>query len=195
MSAACDADGSRYSVVELAVVCRRDATEPVADAPGHPAVCFAGIRHPQTQGKVERFHGSLERALVCRGVPSEDHQQWLDAFRREHNHIRPHQALDMQTPASRWLPSPRRYNPNLPAWQYPEDAWTLKVDSHGAIDIHNQSYPIAKSLIGERVRILPADQRYLVYYCNTLIRELDPTTKRSTIVERFVEKQNFPTNL
>ena len=152
-------------------------------------LCFAGIRHPQTQGKVERFHGSLERALNHRGVPSEDHQQWLDAFRREHNYIRPHEALDMQTPASRWQPSPRPYNPNPPAWEYPEGAWTLKIDSHGTIDIHDQSYPIAKSLIGERVRIVSVEERYLVYYCNTLIRELDPATKRSTIIERFVENQ------
>lgn len=152
-------------------------------------LCFAGIRHPQTQGKVERFHGSLERALTHRGVPAEDHQQWLDAFRYEHNYIRPHEALGMQTPASRWQPSPHLYNPNPPAWEYPEGAWILKVDSHGTIDIHDQSYPIAKSLIGERVRIVPAQERYLIYYCNTLIRELDPATKRSTIIERFVENQ------
>jgi transposase InsO family protein len=152
-------------------------------------LCFAGIRHPQTQGKVERFHGSMERALTHRGVPAEDHQQWLDAFRYEHNYIRPHEALGMQTPASRWQPSPRRYNPNPPAWEYPEGAWILKVDSHGTIDIHDQSYPIAKSLIGERVRIVAAEDRYLIYYCNTLIRELDPATKRSMIIERFVENQ------
>jgi transposase InsO family protein len=150
---------------------------------------FSGIRHPQTQGKVERFHGSLERALNHRGVPEEDHQQWLDAFRHEHNYIRPHQALDMQTPASRWQPSPRQYNPNPPAWEYPEDAWTLKIDSHGTIDIHDQSYPISKALVGERVRIIEADERLLIYYCNTLIRELDPATKRSTIIEQFVENQ------
>jgi transposase InsO family protein len=148
---------------------------------------FSGIRHPQTQGKVERFHGSMERALTHRGVPSENHQQWLDDYRREHNYIRPHEALGMQTPASRWQPSPRRYQPNPPAWEYPEGAWTLKVDSHGTIDIHDQSYRIAKSLIGERVRIVEAEERYLIYYCNTLIRELDPATNRSTIIERFVE--------
>jgi transposase InsO family protein len=150
-------------------------------------LCFARVRHPQTQGKVERFHGSLERALNCRGVPAEDHQQWLDAFRREHNYIRPHEALDMQTPASRWRPSSRRYNPNPPAWEYPEGTWTLKVDNHGTIDIHEQTYRIAKSLIGERVRIVPVEQRFLVYYCNTLIRELDPMTKRSTIVDYYRE--------
>lgn len=156
---------------------------------------FAGIRHPQTQGKVERFHGSLERALTHRGTPVEDHQQWLDSYRREHNHIRPHEALGMQTPASRWLPSPRLFRPNLPPWEYPEGAWTLKIDNHGTIDIKEQPYRIAKSLIGERVRIVPVEDRYLVYYCNTMIREIDPAMKRSTIVERFVEQQKQPTNV
>jgi transposase InsO family protein len=149
---------------------------------------FSGIRHPQTQGKVERFHGSLERALTHRGVPADNHQLWLDAFRREHNHIRPHEALAMQTPASRWRPSPRPYNPNPPAWEYPEGAWTLKVDNHGTVDIHDQSYRIAKSLIGERVRIVEAEERLLIYYCNTLIRELDPKTNRSTIIEQFIKE-------
>ncbi len=149
---------------------------------------FSGIRHPQTQGKVERHHGSMERALNHRGVPSDGHQQWLDNYRREYNYIRPHEALDMQTPASRWQPSPRRYNPNPPAWEYPEDAWTLKIDSHGTIDIKEQSYRISKSLIGERVRIVEAEERYLIYYCNTLIRELDPATKRSTIIEQFIKE-------
>jgi transposase InsO family protein len=152
-------------------------------------LCFSGVRHPQTQGKVERLHGSLERALNHRGVPQEDHQLWLDAFRYEHNYIRPHEALDMQTPASRWQPSPRPYNPNPPVWEYPEGAWTLKIDSHGTIDIHDQSYRIAKSLIGERVHVVCAEQRYLIYYCNTLIRELEPATSRSTVIERFVENQ------
>ena len=101
----------------------------------------------------------------------------------------------MQTPASRWQPSPRPFQPQLPAWEYPEGAWTLKVDNHGTIDIHEQPYRISKALIGERVRILPVEDRYLIYYCNTLIRELDPATKRSTIVDRFVEEQNFPTNV
>lgn len=150
-------------------------------------LCFSAVRHPQTQGKVERFHGSLERALNHRGVPAEDHQQWLDAFRREHNYIRPHEALDMQTPASRWHPSPRLYQSNPPAWEYPEGAWTLKVDIHGTVDIKNQPYRIAKSLIGERVRIVPVEQRFLVYYCNTPIRELDPMTARSTIIDHYRE--------
>ena len=152
------------------------------------ALHFSGVRHPQTQGKVERFHGSMERALNHRGVPAEGHQQWLDEFRREHNHIRPHEALQMQTPASRWQPSTRSYQPNPPAWQYPEGAWTLKVDNHGTVDIRERPYRVSKALIGERVRIVSAEQRYLIYYCNTLIRELDPATNCSTIIEQFIKE-------
>jgi transposase InsO family protein len=150
---------------------------------------WSGIRHPQTQGKVERFHGSLQRALDRRGVPDGDCQAWLDAFRLEHNYIRPHEALGMQTPAELWQPSPRSYNPCPPAWEYPAGAWTLKVDCQGTIDIHDRRWRIGKTLAGERVRIEPVEQRFLVYYCNTLVRELDPAMKRSTIVERFIENQ------
>jgi hypothetical protein len=63
---------------------------------------FSGIRHPQTQGKVERFHGALELARRRRGLPEPAlHQRWLDDFRQEYNHLRPHEALGMKTqPAS-----------------------------------------------------------------------------------------------
>jgi transposase InsO family protein len=44
---------------------------------------FSAIRHPQTQGKVERFHQSLERARTRRSRQQEWlTQNWLDDFRR-----------------------------------------------------------------------------------------------------------------
>jgi transposase InsO family protein len=153
---------------------------------------WSGVQHPQTQGKVERFHGSLQRALDLRGTPAEQPQAWLDAYRQEHNHIRPHQALHMQTPSQLWRPSPRPYNPCPPPWQYPEGAWTLKVDCQGTIDISHRRWRIGKTLAGERVMIQPVEHRFLIFYCNTLVRELDPTMKRSTIVERFIESKNSP---
>jgi transposase InsO family protein len=76
---------------------------------------WSGIGHPQTQGKVERFHGALQRALTRRGLSGQSPQHWLDGYRWEHNYLRPHEALGMQTPASRWRPSPRRYDPKSAA--------------------------------------------------------------------------------
>ena len=151
---------------------------------------WSRIRHPQTQGKVERFHGSLQRALDLRGGAGNQPQAWLDAYREEHNHVRPHQALAMQTPATRWHPSLRCYQPNPPAWQYPEDAWTLKIDCQGTIDIQGKRWRIGKTLAGERVLIQPVEQRILIYYCNTLVREIDPSIQRSTIVERWIEEKS-----
>jgi transposase InsO family protein len=157
---------------------------------------WSGIRHPQTQGKVERFHGSLERALTHRGVPREEPQSWLDAFRLEHNYVRPHEALEMKTPAEFWRPSPRCYDPHPPAWEYPEGAWTLKVDCQGTVDIAGLRWRIGKTLAGERVHIQPVEERFLVYYCATLVRELDPAVRRSTIVERLsAEKQKHSMNV
>jgi hypothetical protein len=85
---------------------------------------FSRVRHPQTQGKVERFHGELQRAVDRRGAPAgpAERQSWLDEYRWEHNHLRPHQALGMAMPASRWQPSQRRYDPRPAQWQYSEGA-------------------------------------------------------------------------
>jgi transposase InsO family protein len=149
---------------------------------------WSGIQHPQTQGKVERFHGSLQRALDQRTLEGEP-QPWLDAYRQEHNHVRPHEALGMQTPAQLWLPSPRPYRPDPPAWEYPPGAWILKVDCQGTIDIKDRRWRIGKTLAGERVWIQPVEERYLVFYCNTLVRELNPGMKCSTIVERFIQTE------
>jgi transposase InsO family protein len=147
---------------------------------------WSGIRHPQTQGKVERFHGELQRALQKRNPPRQQPQPWLDAFRWEHNHVRPHEALSMQTPASRWQKSERRYDPRPPRWEYPVGSKVLKVDSSGKLRACGQHWKITKSLSGEWVRLERIEQRVLVYYCRTLIRELNLENQRSTAVERWL---------
>ena len=147
---------------------------------------WSRIRHPQTQGKVERFHGSLQRALDKRGTPRHDTQAWLDAYRWEHNHVRPHEALAMQTPASIWRPSLRRYDPQPPRWEYADNTWVLKVDCQGKIQAAGRKWKISRALAGDYVQLLPTGARILVYYCTTLIRELDPVIHRSTIVDRWI---------
>jgi len=150
-------------------------------------LCWSGIRHPQTQGKVERFHGSLQRALDRRGGVSVEPQRWLDAFRSEYNQTRPHEALGMQTPASVWHRSERCYNPAPLPWEYPQDAWVLKVDCQGTVDLHGRRWRIGRTLAGERVMIQPIEDRFLVFFCSTLVREINPSIQRSTIVERWIE--------
>jgi transposase InsO family protein len=149
------------------------------------------IRHPQTQGKVERFHGELQRAVQRRHpTAGQDLQKWLDEFRWEHNHVRPHEALGLETPASRWRPSELPYDPDPPAWEYPPDSRVLKVDSDGKIKLNREHWVVSRALKGERVRLLTIEQRVLVYYCRTLVRELDLASQRSTIVDRWLQDEN-----
>jgi len=147
---------------------------------------WSGMRHPQTQGKVERFHGELERALQARGAPRKEPQAWLDEFRWEHNQVRPHEALGMETPAQHWQRSERRYDPQPPRWEYPTGAWVRKVDSSGKLRTGGQHWKISKALSGEWVQLERVGQRVLVYYCRTVVRELDLGSQRSTAVERWL---------
>jgi transposase InsO family protein len=146
---------------------------------------WSGYRHPQTQGKVERFHGSLQRTQGRRGVPEQERQRWLDEYRHEYNQVRPHEALGMQTPASRWRPSERRYDPNPQPWQYPEGATVVKVGSQGQIWAERR-WDISLALAGQWVQLVRVEERMLVYHCRTVVRELDLASQRSTAVERWL---------
>ena len=95
---------------------------------------FSGYRHPQTQGKVERFHGALGAAMKRRGIPaSHERQVWLDEFRHEYNHVRPHEALGMKTPAAVWSKSSRRYVADPPAWEYEVGAEVYRLSNAGPV--------------------------------------------------------------
>lgn len=65
--------------------------------------------HPQTQGKVERFHQTLKRWLTARprARTITELQQQLDQFRDHYNQHRPHRAIDSHTPADTYAASPK----------------------------------------------------------------------------------------
>lgn len=144
------------------------------------ALRFSGYRHPQTQGKVERFHRSLTAALLRRGTPQEEQRQsWLDAFRHEYNCVRPHEALQMRTPHQIWHKSLRRYRESAAPWAYPSGSEVKEVDSIGQFRLNHRRHYISKALAGRQVGLVEAQQRILVYYRQTLICELDPFQSRS----------------
>jgi transposase InsO family protein len=144
---------------------------------------FSGYSHPQTQGKVERFHRSLEMARRRRVQPARGQEQaWLDRFRHEYNEVRPHEALKMATPASCWRPSTRLFTgPRDPA--YPADVEIHRLNASGRLRLDGANWQLAGALAGQHVRIQRLEQRALVFYANTLLRELNLGGQGSTIVE------------
>jgi hypothetical protein len=143
-------------------------------------IYLSGYRHPQTQGKIERCNGSLEKALVKRGKPEgQSWQEWLEEYRQEHNHVRPHEALQMEVPAKRWTPSPRPYREEPAPWDYPDPANVRKVRESGGVSLRSRAYFISRALIGEQVQLEFLEKRVLVWYCRTLVREFDLETGES----------------
>lgn len=71
--------------------------------------------HPQTQGKLERFHCSLKVELL-QGKwfkDSDELQRAFDHWRTVYNLERPHEALNMAVPASRYQPSAQQYSASI----------------------------------------------------------------------------------
>lgn len=142
---------------------------------------FSGIGHPQTQGKVERFHQTLGVWLRHHGTPRTlaRFQQACERFRREYNEQRPHEALELSTPSQRYQQSPRRYRPDPPPWEYPVGAEVRRVVDNGCFSEAGQYHFVCKALAGRHVRLERFGERILISYRHMLIRELDMTTGRS----------------
>jgi transposase InsO family protein len=84
--------------------------EVLADALALIGVAHTRTRpyHPQTNGKVERFHQTLKRWLSRQPAATmAELQARLDLFRYIYNHQRPHRALDRTTPAHAWTAAPK----------------------------------------------------------------------------------------
>ena len=136
--------------------------------------------HPQTQGKVERLHGTIAAdGFAHRHLPDlAACQPAFDAFRESDNHDRPHEALADAVPASRYAPSSRPFPDPLPAVAYGPDE--VRLVRAGAIRFRGRSWFVSRGLIGLPVAVRPTttDGRFQVVYCHREVATLDLTVPR-----------------
>jgi hypothetical protein len=114
-------------------------------------------RHPQTQGKQERFHRTLNReVLQCYSLRDlAECQQAFDRWRQIYNHERPHDALSLATPGERYQPSPRSFPEQLPPIEYGTTDHIRKVDQMGWISFKNRRLHLSKAFRGLPVALRP----------------------------------------
>ena len=144
-------------------------------------LCFSGVGHPQTQGKIERFHRTLKESLRHHGQPQTlaAFQQALDRFREIYNHQRPHEALGMAVPADRYQPSRRPYAPQPAAWEYPEGAMVRRLNSQGVLHCPGGRRFVCEALANEWVEVEAIDNHWLIKYRHQYIREIDLESGRT----------------
>jgi putative transposase len=90
--------------------------------------------HPEQNGRHERMHRTLKDHTARPPAGSLSAQQRkFNSFRLEYNEVRPHEALDQQTPASFYEPSPREMPSRLPEIDYPPHLELRYVSMNGGI--------------------------------------------------------------
>lgn len=133
--------------------------------------------HPQTQGKDERFHRTLHYDLIARHdwLDLPQAQRRFDDYRQLYNHVRPHQTLQLDVPASRYRPSPRSLPAQLLPIEYDSATLTRRVKSKGEITFQNRFFYIGAAFSGFNVALHPTstDRLFRVAFAAITIGSID----------------------
>src|SRR5579863_4485217 len=144
-------------------------------------LCYGRVHHPQTQGKVERFHRTLDEAIRHRGKPQQM-AAWpeaLEEFREIYNQQRPHEALGMQRPVERYQASARRYEPVPREWDYPSGSLLRRLNPSGCLCWQGEQWFVCEALAGRWIRVEPLENLLLVSYRHMYVREIDRQQRRT----------------
>lgn len=135
------------------------------------------IKHPQTQGKIERFHRTMKNELLSRQsfTNSEDANKALGEWREKYNNIRPHEALDMLCPAEVYIPSEKRYTGKIAMYEYGGQFHVVKVNSWGYVRFDRWQIYLSETMIGEYIefRPNPLGDSFFACYRNFKIAEFN----------------------
>jgi hypothetical protein len=174
-----------------------DNGSPWSDSGGHPwtrlavwllklgiAVIHSRPYHPQSRGKNERFHRTLNAEVLAlrRFCDLAEMQHAFDRWRLIYNFQRPHEALDQEVPASRYKASERTMPDRLPQIEYDTDEIVRTVGTtKDYVSFKGQLWNVPRAFRGERVAIRPltTDGRYGVFFGSHQIATIDLTSPKS----------------
>lgn len=149
--------------------------------------------HPETQGKCERFHRSLDEEVLQYGSYQAltECQTDFDQWRSTYNLQRPHEALDLEMPSDHYQPSGRPFPSELPKISYPAAEHVRTVSAGGQIWFAGNKFYVGEAFDGDPVAVRPqkvrpqdpqqneagetvcggeaSKQKWAVYYCHKLL--------------------------
>ncbi len=136
--------------------------------------------HPQTQGKIERYHRTLGEWLMDNGpfadLTALNHA--LAAFQHEYNQERPHQSLADATPLERWQATPPRLpDPQGTADRRSRQALRTTTD-RGTLRWGEWTIGLGRAWGNTKVKVVDLGSMIHVYAGDELIRSVEPDTSR-----------------
>jgi transposase InsO family protein len=131
--------------------------------------------HPQTQGKVERFHRTMEDELQGLGRQKDPQkvQILLDKFADDYNWNRPHESLQNRRPGTVYQASQKKRPSLLPEAAVPQGAELRRIDHNGRFKRKGIAYYLGRGLACETVALVSTAQGLTVTYANKEIALLD----------------------
>ena len=143
--------------------------------------------HPEQNGRHERMHRTLKAETAQPPAPNLAAQQrrFLE-FMEIFNFERPHEGIEMNTPAQTYTPSPRCYpRPLVQPEDYPHGWMLRKVKDSGRIKWGGVSIHLTDALTGEYVGLAPSedDGWWDIYYGPLLVAHFDETSSKIVAVE------------
>lgn len=145
------------------------------------------IMHPQTQGKIERFHRTL-KAEALREIPDtmEEMNRQFQEWRWFYNELRPHSALGMKPPATVYRPSQRKYEEPKP-FEYNQGARLVKINNWGYLRFGPIQIYLSETMADTYMEIRPSENdTFLVIYRNYKIATVDAVEKK--LVNRRIRR-------
>lgn len=146
--------------------------------------------HPQTQGKEERFNGSMTRELLRHTEIEDmaDAERKFSEYREFYNNKRPHHALGLDTPAQHYKKSNREYKPDIKAWEYPEGCRIHRVKSTGYITVDGQGYFLSESFGGREIAVKKSSKPDCInlYYRQFIIAQIDVMKRAYTFKKAYM---------
>ena len=137
------------------------------------------IKHPQTQGKIERFHRTMKQELLKHTAIAdiEDAYNQFALWRDKYNNIRPHEALGMRRPADVYEPSQRQHDENIAKYEYGGEYHVIKVNSWGYIRFDRWQVYLSETMIDQYIEFRPSlhGETFIACYRNFKIAEFDTT--------------------
>ena len=148
------------------------------------------IKHPQTQGKIERFHRTMKHELLnhTRIGDLEDAEKKLAAWREKYNNVRPHEALGMKTPGEVYEPSTRQYPEQIQKYEYGGEHHVIKVNSWGYVRFDKFQVYLSETMIDQYIEFRPSPdgESFIACYRNFKIAEFD--TEDGQLIHRSIAR-------
>ena len=136
--------------------------------------------HPEQNGSHERMHRTLKDETARPPADNALLQQVrFDAFRREYNQERPHEALGQRPPATRYQAGQRTYNGKVPEPEYPGHFEVRTVAAKGFFRWRGGEIFVSEALAGERIGLEEtADGVWTVMFCSVLLARFDERERK-----------------